>query len=365
MHKQPKGPRDYVALGAGPEDLARVIETAEYVPPPPSSAKAQKWTSRQLAEAQFPVSAWLVPGLLPEGGLVLLAGKPKVGKSWLALDIVTGLAAGREICARPVLRQAKTLYLALEDTPRRLKSRLRLGGFPQVDDCVIMTGTEGHRLDAEGRRWLKETICSEGFEVVVIDTLARLRPVGTKQTSQYEADYNLLSSVKTLADELGITVVAVHHLRKMPADDPLEEVSGTTGITGAADTVLILKRPRGESDGTLFVAGRDTEEQELAVSFENGRWRVLGDARAHALSEQRKRILEVVEETEGMTPKKIAEATGLPHESVRILVRKLAAEGYVESVERGRYRIPRVGINAINSVNPDSLVNPVNLAPLV
>jgi len=316
------------------------------------------WTTEELANADFPEPAWLVPGILPEEGLVLLAGKPKVGKSWLALDIATGLATGGTVCGVPAARQVRALYLALEDTPRRLKNRLAVAGFSPSNNCLIATAWP--RLGAGGLELLEKAITEHGAGVVIIDTLAKLRPREGKITSLYAADYEVLGVLKELADRLGITVVVVHHLRKAGAEDPLEEVSGTTGLTGAVDTVLILKRGRGEADGTLFITGRDVEESEIALRFHHGCWQVLGEAREYAMSQERRQLLDAIRELGGAAkPKEIAELLGKNHNTVKVLLRKLETEGVVNSVG-GCYCIAPVYTNSINPVNPINSVNPVN-----
>lgn len=310
------------------------------------------WTAEELAAADFPEPSWLVPGLLPEGGLVLLAGKPKVGKSWLALDIACGLSCGGSVCGVPVTRRVKTLYLALEDTPRRLQARMSQARFAVSSEALFATTYP--RLDQGGLEMLRETVEKESVSVVLLDTLAKIRGKrdGRKVVSLYDDDYASLEGLKALADDLGITVVVIHHLRKAGSLDPVEEVSGTTGLTGAVDTVMVLKRGRSETDGTLFITGRDVEEKELALSFSGGRWLVIGDAEEYALTKERRELLQAIQELGGAArPKEISDLLGKNHNTVKVLLRKLEAEGVVNSV-RGCY--------CINSVNPVNRINPVN-----
>ena len=92
----------------------------------------------------------------------------------------------------------------------------------------------------------------------------------------YASDYDDISAVKSIADRRRIAVVLVHHLRKMKdASDPFNEVSGSRGITGAADTNIILKRKRDEDTATLLVSGRDVEYQQFTLRFENNIWQLV------------------------------------------------------------------------------------------
>ncbi|ABB16095.1 DNA repair protein RadA domain protein [Carboxydothermus hydrogenoformans Z-2901] len=312
------------------------------------------WTATELMETDFPEPSWLIPGILPEGGLVLLAGKPKVGKSWLALNMACGLSNGGAVCGIPAEKAVKTLYLALEDTTRRLKTRIQQAGLTPNENSLI--STTWPKLNEKGLTLLEETIKQAGIQVVIIDTLAKVKPSSkSKVVSLYDNDYEMLGSLKELADRLGITVVIVHHLRKSESEDPLEEVSGTTGITGAVDTILVLKRARTEADGTLFITGRDCEEQELALRFNAGRWEVLGEAKLYEISKERREILEAIEKLGGSaSPKEIAEITERPHGSVKHLLRKLEEDGLVTSFN-GRYSLT----TSLNDIHPDNSVHPV------
>ena len=147
-----------------------------------------------------------------------------------------------------------------------------------------------------------------------------------------------MEELHRIANEHGIAIVLVHHVRKMDADDPLDMVSGTTGLTGAVDTVLVLTR---DSNGvTLYGRGRDIEEIETAVSFdrETGRWSILGAASEVHRSDERKAILDALRDTgTPMGPGEIAAATGMKNENVRFLLHKMQKAGEVEKRSRGQY----------------------------
>jgi hypothetical protein len=114
----------------------------------------------------------------------------------------------------------------------------------------------------------------------VIDVLAMFRPRSGNRDNLYEADYHAIQGLQALAGELNVAIAIVHHVRKSGSDvDPFEKVSGTLGLSGAADAVLIVdKDSKGE---TLYGRGRDVEEIEKAVSFDRltCRWTILGRRR--------------------------------------------------------------------------------------
>jgi hypothetical protein len=165
--------------------------------------------------------------------------------------------------------------------------------------------------------------------LIVIDTFAKVRGIAPPGMAAYDADYRAVGRAKDIADEYGVAVVLVHHVRKLTSEDFLAEVSGTNGIAGAADAVLVLKRSRGEADGSLHVTGRDVTEAEYALKFdkETGSWAVLpGPAVDYLVSETRATILAHVRTHPGQGPKAIADGTGLPYELVKKTCQRMAED---------------------------------------
>jgi hypothetical protein len=186
------------------------------------------------------------------------------------------------------------------------------------------------------RRWIER---HPGARLIVIDVLQRVRPGARVKDSLYDGDYQTIEPLKQLADERGIAILVLHHLRKMPADDPFDTVSGSTGLTGAADTVLVLARdPRGGT--TLYGRGRDIEEIETAVKFDrlDGSWTILGAASEIRLSDGRSAILRTLRAAgEPMSPREIADVTGQSHDAVRKLLTRMWRSGELQKPKRGRY----------------------------
>ena len=310
---------------------------------PAAHARRTSWTAAELMALDFPPPRWAVPGLICEG-ITLLAGPPKVGKSWLSLGLGVAVAAGIPALGGIRIQQGPVLYLALEDTARRLKSRLEkvLGGADAPEGLTLATAcaplTAGG--DAEIALWLDT---HPDARLVVIDVFAKLRGTPPPGMSAYDADYAAIGRIKRVADHYGVAVVLVHHVRKMASEDFLAEVSGTNGLAGAADAVLVLKRGRGEADGVLHVTGRDIDEAEHAAAFEpdTGLWRLLdGPAIRHTLEPTRAAILAHLDARPGATPKQISAALGLDYELAKKTTRRMAEDGQLTSDGRGHYTAP-------------------------
>src|SRR6516164_373352 len=255
--------------------------------------KVGSFSAKELQKMTFPPLYWIVPQIIPAEGVTLLCSKPKFGKSWLACDLCIACTTDGFTLGTVNPAQGNVLYLALEDSKRRLQRRMTklLPTFGSAWPDKLLLKTEWRRLHEGGvddiRAWYAHTKSMGGKPIlVVIDVLAKVRkPVGNRQL--YEADYAALADLTKLANELGLAIVVVHHTRKMPADDLMETVSGSYGMTGAADTILVLAL---KACGVILdIRGRDVESAELAIEFNKDtcRWRVLGNATEVHVSEQR------------------------------------------------------------------------------
>lgn len=305
---------------------------------PQPSDGLSTFTANELQAMEFPPLEFLVEGLITEG-LTLLAGKPKMGKSWMALDMAMSVAIGCETLGDRPCRKGTTLYCALEDNPRRLRRRmLHVYGDQTNWPMDFHFSTQMKKLDDGGLDDLEDWIAEHQPKLIIIDTLACVRPT-SRSKKEYDADYAALSPLQKLAGEHGIAIIVIHHLRKMSGDDPLDMVSGTTGLTGAVDNVLVLDR---KSDGaTLYGRGREMDDIDIAVELENGFWRILGDTDTVRISSERKAIIKILRNVdEPMGPKDIADTLNWPQENVRQLLKSMATDGDVQKLKRGKYSLP-------------------------
>ena len=215
-------------------------------------------------------------------GLNILASPPKYGKSWMVLALCLAVASGDRFLGY-MTNQCGCLYLALEDSQRRLKTRMNklLAGKPAPAGFHFATTASpiDGGLFAELEDFLKK---HPDTGLIVVDTLQRVRGASHGKEGAYAADYREVGALKAFADQHNVALLLVHHLRKMKDDgDPFNMISSTNGIMGAADTTMVLtKEKRGASNATFSVVGRDVESSDTVLRFNKDTcyWENLGDA---------------------------------------------------------------------------------------
>ena len=305
----------------------------------------------ELQQSEFPPLKWVVPGLVPEG-LTLLVGKPKAGKSWAMLQMGIAVARGEPFLTEESCEQGDVLFLALEDSPSRLRQRTitHLGASAEEEWPDSLHGMVECPKLGEG---FEETIRAfkadhPELRMVVVDVLARVRAENTHQIS-YQSDYDAIAKLQTLALDLGIAIVVVHHTRKAEAtDDPLDAINGTSGLAGAADAIFVLGNDK-KGHKTLYGRGREVPDVELALEFKNCRYTVLGQAKDVAMSKERRRIREALLDAGGpLGPKAVADAISEPYDNVRKLMGAMLSGGELLKPATGLYDLPeRAGADHI------------------
>jgi AAA domain len=297
-------------------------------------------TADRLQVKRFKPVMFLLPPLIAEG-VTLLAGKPKLGKSWLTLDIAQSVARGTSVLGTTPAA-GEVLGLFLEDSERRLQVRLTKLQVNSGEAWPknLSLATRWQRIDEGGLADL-EIWCqsAQNPRAIIIDTLAKLRPSMASRKTQYELDYDALSGLHQIAHKYQVAIIVVTHTRKADAEDVFDTVSGTLGLTGAADSILILSKQSGKA--ILHARGRDIEDSETVLKFEPAccRWMVLGDAADVLVSDERDRIRTALESTaEPMSPKEVMLATGIKNRnSIDLLLLRMVRDGQIARVGRGKY----------------------------
>ncbi|HZM37082.1 MAG TPA: bifunctional DNA primase/polymerase [Burkholderiales bacterium] len=321
-----------------PEAMFDRVPAEQQQPKAKAKFKPNTRSARYLKTTEFKPIAFTIEALLPEGAFLLVAA-PKIGKSWLALQIGVAVATGGKVLGFKA-KKGKVLVLALEDGDRRLKSRLTKLGLDDLPDDALDNlhfETEWPRSNDGGlealEAWMDE---NPDTRLIVIDVLECFRPEANAKENAYSQDYKALKAIQQFAGRRGISVVIVHHTRKAHSDDAMTRISGTNGLAGAADGALILDRKdRGEA-GVLELHARDASDGAYALRFLEGRWEMVGPAAQVAKTHLQGAILMALR-TEGkpMLQTQIAKAIGRAQATVSQALRVMLREKIVEHGEGG------------------------------
>lgn len=288
-------------------------------------------TGNELIAQKYAAEKWIIKGLIPHG-LTVMAGPPKIGKSLLILEFILALSAGRKALGHYETDKIKCLYLALEDSPRRLKERIQmLVSSGHVVNELSSFAYEWERVDDGGLLALQRRLEEDpNIKAVFIDTFAKMRRAPKGRENLYHQDYDAVGVLKKIADEFSIGIIVVHHTKKGASDDFLESVSGSMGITGAADTVMVLRRDRNDDEGVLHITGRDVGEQAIALAFDRGTWKYKGEANTVRATETQNEILEMMKsENKPLRQREIAELTGRKNGGLTKTLVRMVKDGHI------------------------------------
>ncbi|MCL2273184.1 MAG: AAA family ATPase [Treponema sp.] len=224
-------------------------------------------TAAEILTIEFPPVKWIVPDLIGEG-LTMINGSPKIGKSWLSLNLSIAAASGGAFLGALCANQTGTLYLALEDTDRRIQSRLKKLQANKTNNLKISTQWRDGYIGLEN--YLR---ANTGIGLVIIDTLARFTNI--EDFNAYAETTRALARLKKIADDLRVSIVVIHHAKKGTSKDNdksdwMDAALGSTGLTGATDSTIYIKRmSRKDTAAQLFATGRDTADIEYNLKMDN------------------------------------------------------------------------------------------------
>ena len=250
--------------------------------------------AQTLLDMDVPPVRYIISDLLPVG-LHLLAGSPKIGKSWLAMWLCNQISTGEQVWQFETAG-CPTLYLSLEDTMDRLHLRLSSITEDGSKDSWYVTKVDAGALVEQLEAFIQ---AHPGVGLIVIDTLAHVRE---GNASSYLNDYKEMRKFKELADKYRLALVLVHHPRKASDDDPVNMVSGSTGLVGAVDGIYILEKlKRSGNQALLHVTGRDTPNKQLCLEFdrEDCVWKFMG-FESGAVEPLDERMLAAIEQIVGV-----------------------------------------------------------------
>jgi RecA-family ATPase len=289
---------------------------------------------------------WIVEDVIPEG-FTLLAGRPKMGKSFLILDIAVNVANGKQVAKAFPTEQTGVLYLALEDNKNRIVRRLDAMGIARQDypaNCTVATswpaGQAGlKKLD----KFLNE---NPSVKLIEIDTLQHILKPDTEEG--YRVTSAELRPLQRLALEHHAAIVAVLHTRKSKAIkddefDPLDfdNILGSRAYSAVADAIIMMHRARNEKFGRLAITGRDVSDAIYEASFDKQRWEFAAVNRRATI---RKQVIELFEQhcEAEYSPLEVCQRLGLDtakhHDAMRQRLSRMEKEGAIERVSHGKYK---------------------------
>lgn len=240
--------------------------------------------AQELLMAPIDRPQFLVEDLIP-GGVNVIAGDEKTGKSWMMLHLALCIAKGEDFLGHPV-RQGNVIYLSLEDTYSRLQDRL----FRLTDEIspgkvylVNKSATLSEGLIDQVTRMVEKL---PDIKLVIIDTLQLAR--GNDSEMSYANDYADMEKIIKFAREHDLTVFLVHHVRKQgDSRNRFNRFNGTKGIIGAADTMFLLDKENEYTDqATLSIKGRDLQYKELTIRFTDYKWELISEKTQEQISQE-------------------------------------------------------------------------------
>lgn len=373
MNEVPSLLGDEAALSVDP-----LPEGQNEIPPmgEPRAATLEIISADDLLTTEWPEPEWVVPGLFPVG-LTLLAGRPKVGKSWLALQLAQAVTTGGKFLGQRV-KQGRVLYLALEDSRRRIAARMSLQGWATgggVCDFVTIGGLQKVGfLNKGGAAVLAGTIRAKQYRLVIVDTLSRA--ISGDQNDSREMT-RAIAPLQVLAHEMGIGLVVLDHHNKLGAAnphsgggsegetpiDPVVNILGSTAKAALADCVMGLYKTPDKKGAVLAITGRDVEERAIALQFDKQtrRWQGNGNPTEAALTETRRKVLDVIRQhPNGIGCSALAEILGRNRGTVRRDLQHLCTHFLVERQDDTYYPLFEEKEEIGNHSNPGNRSNQGN-----
>ncbi len=341
---------DWLAAGGTAATLVLLAAKAWDSPAPLRQVKAAptplrkfgSLTAVELGAMKFDPLGYVVPGILPDG-LALLAGKPKFGKSFMAMGLSIAVASGGLAFGSIQCEARNVLYCALEDSNRSLKSRLNkmlpYGGLPMRLHFETVAPRIDNGLVDMLETWLDD---HPGPAFITLDVWRAVKPTANGRGSAYDDDANGIAPLLELTKRReGLCILVLHHIRKMEAEDPFDTISGTNGLSGVPDTLLVLAKHGDVSK--LSARGREIEEYEKALGRDRmtGGWTMIGEASLIGKTSERQAVIDALRTAdEPMTAREVSDLTDETYSNVRRRLTRMAAAGEIGKAGRGRYVYP-------------------------
>lgn len=302
--------------------------------------KLESYTVAKLAKMEIDPVKWFIPDFLPTG-LTILAGPPKIGKSFFCWNIALAIACGGIAFSSIDLEQSHNVtYLSLEDPPALLKDRLELiSPDEQPNNLHIIHDLKSKRLDAVGLKMIEAHLDETKSELLVVDTWKHVAPRIESKGTSYDVDYEALIPIHQFAHRRNMGIILVTHTRKaVDMDNVFNQIQGSVGMQASCDTLMMISHDAGSK--TLHLSGRRIQSAQYALTISDGIWQLQGDAIDYKRSELSQEILEHLKEAGkyGLSAGDLVDLTGKTDGTVRSALRRMATKGQIiQPRKRGDY----------------------------
>lgn len=287
-----------------------------------------------LPEAQYLCRPWI-----PEG-VTILAGRPKVGKTTLLRQVAVSVADGAALWGSPCAK-AEVLFLSLEEGQKLMRRKLLLAGYSGKQVRCIRFRWKW-RPGAEGVADIRERLkANPAIRLVIVDSLTRFRDAPTRDKPQFHQDYEAVRLLADVAkDFAGLSIIILHHTKKDQGDDPIADISGTYGLTAAADNYMVMRRESGEF--VIHCGGRywDEEQDAFRIRRESGAWGLEGAAEAVRLSPMQRQYVETLRAEGTVTTRGMARRFSVRDNTASEILAELQAKGLADRTADGWVAVP-------------------------
>jgi hypothetical protein len=286
----------------------------------------QGMSGRALLEADMPSPTNIIDPWQVEG-VSLLAGRPKLGKTTLLRQKAAAIAVGGTYFGASC-KKGEVLFLSLEENARLMRKKLQMGRYSATDVENIdfhFDWPRGHEGAEALGRYLD---AHPATNYVVVDSLTRFRDLPDKNKPPFIADYEAMQHLHAvLVNRPGRAIEVLHHTRKGKSDDPIEDISGTYGLTAACDAYVVM---RYHADGAvLHVGGRlwDRDESQFMLSRVSQRWELKGVF--EDMTPEQRQVIQELREAKAMSPSELAVRRGVTRQAAQSMLQRLAEAGHV------------------------------------
>ena len=325
-------------MASNPEKVAAQLET-DLASLQFEQQKLESYTALELSKMEIEPVKWFIPNFLPSG-LTILAGPPKIGKSFFCWNIALAVASGgMAFSSIEIEKPHNVSYLSLEDPDVLLQDRLSMMSDVMPSNLHIVHDMQGKKLDAVGLKIVGQHLDEKESELLVVDTWMHVSPDMNIKGTAYDIDYNALIPIQQFSQQRNIGIVLVTHTRKAAdIDNVFNQIQGSVGMQAACDTLMMLSHDSGSK--TLHLSGRRIESNQFAFTIDDGIWKLEGNAQEFHSSELRSEILLLLKESGemGLSARDIIEMTGKNDKTIYSTLRRMVINDEInQPKKRGDY----------------------------